>query len=136
MILESFNICQNVAEKNQLDYDLVKSINDSIFKGLNERVRNPESLITCFSPFGNFYCRKKEVRERLKGINSGNSKRKELPGDDEFKESLIRILEMYSKYDEDNLNFKYAKFGKESHDAFILAKKTQRIPFSKKDKHP
>ena len=129
MTEESFLICQKVADDLNIDYDLIKSINDTVFKELSQVVRSPESLIVSLQPLGNFYYRDKKTSEKLRNNLHFNN-----PDNEEFTNNLSNIMNMYISYKEDKLKFKYEKFGKESHEAYLLDKKQKKLPTTKKDK--
>lgn len=129
MTEESFLICQKVADDLKIDYDLIKSINDIVFKELSQVVRNPKSLIVSLQPLGNFYYRDKKTSEKLRNNLHFNN-----PDSEEFTNDLSNIMNMYISYKEDKLKFKYEKFGKESHEAYLLDKKQKKLSTPKKDK--
>ena len=128
MTEESFLICQKVAEDLNVEYDLIKSVNDVIFKELSQVIRKPKSLILSAQPLGNFYYRDKKTVVKLVKAKDND------PDNEEFNQSLADILEMYKVYREDKLNFKYEKFGKENHEAYLLDKKQKKLSAAKKDK--
>ena len=129
MKLESFNICQQVADKHSLPYDLLKSINDIFFKTLKDTIRNPTEgkLIINAHPLGTFYYRRKKTMDKI------TFREDEI--DEEYKNNLYTILTNYEQFDKDKLKFKYEKFGKESHDAYLMAKKEKNFSKSQKT-HP
>lgn len=122
MQLESFNICQQASEKTGLDYELLKSVNDVFFSSLASIVRNPPSLIVKIPVFGHFYYRERKSIQRLEGGNY----------EEEFGQHLERVVEWYKEFHENKIGHKYEKFGKESHDAYRLAKAQERISLGKK----
>ena len=128
MIEESFLICQKLSDEINVEYDLIKSINDVVFKELYQAIRKPKSLILSVKPLGSFYYRDKKTLTKLVNAKQND------PDNDEFNQSLADILEMYKLYREDKLNFKYEKFGKESHEAYLLDKEQKKLPTTKEDK--
>lgn len=128
MIEESFLICQKVSDELNIEYDLIKSINDIVFKELYQAIRKPKSLILSVQPLGSFYYRDKKTLTKLVNAKQND------PDNDEFNQSLANILEMYKVYREDKLNFKYEKFGKESHEAYLLDKEQKKLLTTKEDK--
>lgn len=128
MIEESFLICQKLSDEINVEYDLIKSINDVVFKELYQAIRKPKSLILSVKPLGSFYYRDKKTLTKLVNAKQND------PDNDEFNQSLADILEMYKVYREDKLNFKYEKFGKESHEAYLLDKEQKKLPTTKEDK--
>jgi hypothetical protein len=64
MIIESFVVCQDVAQKNNIDYDLLKSVNDIIFKDIVQWTRNPTTLRLDLSKFGTWYFKKAKTEEK------------------------------------------------------------------------
>lgn len=133
MKLESFNICQQVSEKNNIEYDLVKSINDIFFKSLNETVRKANNLIIDADVLGNFYYRQKKTADKLDSLKRGFFK-KDFNDTTELEASLERILLYYKDYNNDKLNFKYEQFGEENHKAYLMGKESKSLFPSKKNK--
>lgn len=124
MIVKSFNICEDYASSQNLEYDFVKSINDILFKSVRDKIKSPDSLILRVGKLGNFFYKKTKVKFKL-----SNEK-----NDDELIEDYKTILNMYEEYLTDKLNFKYEKFGKQGHDAFILAKEQKKLSRAKEIK--
>jgi len=127
MIIEGKEICRRVSVKEDVPQETVESINSIIFKTLSDKMRDPTHLIMSLAPLGNFYYREKKSRMRLESL-------KDYPGSEEFGYNIQRILDMYKIYSQNKLNFKYEKFGKESHDAYILAKEQKKLLRSQKIK--
>lgn len=128
MKLEAFNICKQLSERENLDYDMIKSINDSIFKSLNVTLRKSPNLIASVDDLGIFYYRKKKTLDKLRFLKEDEI------GYEEFKESLERIVEHYKQFDKDKLEFKYEQFGKEAHEAYLLDKKQKGLFRAKENK--
>ena len=126
MTEESFLICQKVADDLKVEYDLIKSINDIVFKEVSKITRTPDTLIVSLQPLGNFYYRDKKTSEKLRSVTHFNN-----PDSEEYKTHLTNITEMYKLYKEDKLKFKYEKFGKESHEAYLLAKEQKKFSSTK-----
>lgn len=129
MTEESFLICQKVADDLNVEYDLIKSINDVIFKEVSKAVREPDSLIVGLQPLGNFYYRDKKTLEKLRNNLYFNH-----PDKEQYTKHLSHIMDMYEVYKKDKLEFKYEKFGKESHEAYLLAKKQKKLSGTKEVK--
>lgn len=125
MIEESFLVCQKLSDELNVEYDLIKSINDIIFKELSQVIRKPESLILSVQPLGNFYYRDKKTLVKLVKAKDND------PDNEEFNKSLVDVLDMYIEYREDKLNFKYEKFGKENHEAYLLDKEQKKLSATK-----
>ena len=125
MKLESFNICQNYAEKNNLNYEFVKSINDVLFKEIRNKIRTPNSLILKVGKLGDFFYKRTKVKTKV-DFDKGK--------DDELLIHYHKVLTMYEEYMADRLKFKYEKFGKETHDAFLLDKEQKRVQRAKENK--
>ena len=137
MIIESFVLCNNAASKNNIEYDLLKSINDIVFKEVVEWTRNPTSLRIKLNKFGVWYFKKakmllkKDVMHRVlrNGANEQN------------KNNILKrlknfdfILSEYDKYQEDKYKVKCSKYGKENYEAYCLAKKQEKFQKAKKNK--
>lgn len=99
------------------DTEKMKSINDIVFSELKLKMEQAPNLIIELAPLGKFYYRKFKVQNIYNHPDV-------YP---ETKEICSRILDMYEKYNYDKLQVKYERFGKENHEAFILAKKQGKI---------
>lgn len=65
MQTESKHIYQNVAQKENIPLELVKSIGDAVFRSLSELQRNPPNLILNVKGLGRRFVRKSKVEETL-----------------------------------------------------------------------
>lgn len=101
--------------------DMIKSIGITLFKVLKQKIVNPEALIMDMGQLGNFYFRK--------GVTKPRS---EYTMDDEIQSTAKKILDLYDEFDKDKYEFKCEKFGKESHDSYIVAKKQKKVQRFKK----
>lgn len=119
----SKDICKQVSEKYGYDLDMVKSVSETLFKILEDKVRNPTHLIINCSPLGSFFFRHTKSRNLV-----GKGKYPEII----FEDNLKKILELYKVYDKDKLDFKIERFGEESHKAYLLGKEQKKLQNKKK----
>lgn len=136
MIIEGFVICNNAASKNNIEYDLLKSINDIVFKDIVDWTRKPSSLRLELKDFGVWYWKKtKTINKRddlLKALGKHNEQ-----VDEKIRNRLNNfdfILSEYEKYLKDKYEIKCMKYGKENYEAYCLAKKQEKIRKAKENK--
>ena len=137
MITEGFVICSQAATKNNVDYDLLKSINDIVFKDVVEWTRHPTSLRLNLSKFGVWYFKKTKTiakRHNLKkvledGTHKGNSQNLI-----DRIENYNFILSEYEKFNEDKYKIKCLKYGKENYEAYCMDKKQEKLQKVQKNK--
>ncbi len=137
MIIEGFVICANAASKNGVEYDLLKSINDTIFKDVVDWTRHPSSLRLELKDFGVWYWKKSKTYDKKMYFE------RLLKQDiiDEYRQSLTNrmanfdfILSEYEKYQKDKYEVKCLKYGKENYEAYCLAKKQEKIQKAQENK--
>lgn len=137
MITEGFVICQEAAQKNNVEYDLLKSINDIVFKEVVDWTRNPTSLRLELNKFGVWYFKKAKTLSKKDTLNKV-LKDGATAGDDENIINRIKnyefILSEYEKYTKDKYDIKCLKYGRENYEAYSLAKKQEKLQKAKKDK--
>lgn len=137
MIIEGFVVCNDLSNREKIEYDLLKSINDTVFKEIVDWTRNPTSLRIDLSKFGVWYFKKSKTELKkdmfLRVLRAGTNKLNE--------ENILKrlknidfILSEYKKYNEDKYLIKCLKYGKENYEAYCLAKKQEKIQKTKKDK--
>lgn len=137
MILEGFVICVDAATKNKVEYDLLKSINDTVFKEVVSWSRNPDSLRLELKKLGTWYFKKAKTINKLDFVNRvlRNGVR---PEDEEKYLNKIKnyrfILSEYDKYTQERQEIKHIKYGKENYEAFCLDKKQKKLQKTKEDK--
>lgn len=112
MRLNSNDICSEFPDPEKM-----KSINDVLFSEIKEMIQDVPNLIIDLPPLGKWYYRKAKTKNYL------NSPRVF----DETREFANKVLNLYKEYDEDKLQVQYEKFGKEAHEAYLLAKKQGKI---------
>lgn len=141
MIIEGFVICTEAASKNNVEYDLLKSINDVIFKDIVEWTRHPTSLRCELSKFGVWYFKKQKTMKRREAFDRTLDRvlERNIPKEGEIIllsriENLNFILREYEKYNRDKYEIKCLKYGKENYDAYCLAKRQEKIQKAEKDK--
>lgn len=137
MITEGFVICQEAAQKNNVEYDLLKSINDIVFKEVVDWTRNPSSLRLELNKFGVWYFKKAKTIDKINILNRV-LKDGVIAGDGENILSRVKnyefILSEYEKYTKDKYDIKCLKYGRENYEAYSLAKKQEKLQKAKKDK--
>ena len=116
----SKSICKKVAEDNDLDYDMVKSINDQLFQGLYKKSREGKFLNLKIPGFGIFRVRGKRSFKYEKLIE-------EYEYPESYKKFIRNILNLYEQFRQYRYDKKVAIFGQESHDAYLLAKKEKAV---------
>lgn len=117
-------ISKQVHEKHPIySLEFINTLNDYIFEKLKEKMSKAESLIYFLPPLGSFRFRLKETKSFVsKQINKVEKYR-----DAEMLEMANRIIDNYDTYREGKLNAKYERFGKETHEAYLLAKKEENL---------
>jgi hypothetical protein len=137
MIIESFVICQDAAQKNNVDYDLLKSINDAVFKDVVQWTKNPTALRLDLSKFGVWYFKKTKTKYKKEMLNKVLIDGSRV-GDEENIINRLKnfdfILSEYEKYSKDRYEIKCLKYGKENYEAFSLAKKQKKLQEAKENK--
>lgn len=137
MIIEGFVICQEAASKNNVEYDLLKSINDVVFKEVVDWTRNPTSLRLDLSKFGVWYFKKAKTQTKRNTLINV-LKNGAYEGEEEsIRERLLNldfILSEYEKYNKDKFEIKCMKYGRENYEAYSLAKKQEKLQKAQKDK--
>lgn len=128
MISDSATICKKIAEKENMDYQLIKDINDFVFSTVKEKMISGSKLITSLKGFGSWYYRKAKSIEKLSTFVALTEKELEL------EQRLKNIIEQYKVFNNDKLQKKHEKYGKENYEAYVLALKQKQIQESKKDK--
>lgn len=137
MITEGFVICTDAASKNKVEYDLLKSVNDIVFKEMVDWTRNPTTLRAEISKFGVWYFKKaksEKKRHSLKTIILNGAYREDEENILKRVNNLDFILTEYEKYNKDKYEVKCLKYGKEDYEAYCLAKRQEKIQKTKKDK--
>lgn len=136
MILESFVICSEVSSKNKIDYDLLKSINDIVFKDIVEWTKSPTSLRLDLKNFGVWYYKKHKTKlkkDTLKRVINNSYDEKDRMRMEKRIENFDFILSEYDKYSADKYKIKCEKYGKENYESFVLAKKQEKLQKAKED---
>ena len=137
MITEGFVICTETALENNIEYDLLKSVNDIVFKEIVEWTRKPSSLRIELSKFGVWYFKKAKSEDKRCVLS-------DLLLNDEIREGKENVINRlknldfisseYEKYSRDKYDIKCLKYGKENYEAYCLAKKQEKLSKTKKDK--
>ena len=139
MIVDHKSICKEVSNENNIDINLLLSINNIIFKEISDWSKTPSTLKIYLKHFGNWYFKKqktilkKETYDRvLKNdktlLDINRVKIEEKVKNYEF------IISEYQKYLNDKYEIKYKKYGKEAYEAYCLDKKQKKIQETKKNK--
>lgn len=103
--------------------EFIHSLNVYIFKKLKDEIKEGNSLIYFLPPLGNFQFRCKEINKFV----AYQSIKEEKYQDEELLKLSEKVLKNYDVYREDKLNAKYERFGKESHEAYLLARKEENL---------
>lgn len=119
MQLTGKEISAMVFEENpEFSLELIREVDKFIFRTLRDKISAADTLVYNLPPLGDFNYRKTQTEKFLNNIN---------PELTIHKEKLQNILNQYKVYSEDKLKLKYDKFGKENHEAYLLAKKEKNI---------
>jgi len=112
-------ICKMISEEHpEFDEKFLLEVDKFIFDTLKQKVNNPTNLIYDLSPLGRWTFRKKITKDKLQDQGVvGN----------EITPKLQSILSFYETYTQDKLEKKYEIFGKESHEAYLLAKEQKKL---------
>lgn len=137
MIIEGFVICVDAASKNNVEYDLLKSINDTVFKEIVDWSRNPTSLRLELKKFGTWYFKKAKTKDKIKHLE--NTLKLDFKRDDEEKvlsriNNYNFIISEYEKYSKDRYEIKCEKYGKENYEAYCLDNKQKKLQKTKENK--
>lgn len=126
MIIEGFNICNRIAAVENKEYDLIKAVNDTIFKKLKEAVLEADKIIIKLPEFGTWYYRKVKLEARIAMMLRDNDYQ-----DNEEKLKFLNKLQViekqYIEYSSERINNKYKKYGKENYEAYSLALKQKKV---------
>lgn len=139
MISDSKSVCKQVSQENNIDLDVLSSINNMVFSEVYDWSKNPTSLKIYIKHFGSLFFKKKKTKEKLDLFENI------LKTDSTLTEHTIEkinnriknynfILSEYDKYTKERYEIKCKKYGKEAYEAFCLAKKQEKIQKSKKNK--
>lgn len=133
MILNGKDICKMVADDNQIDYNLLLSINNTVFLKTKEWTRNPTSLKVYIKGIGSWFYRKTKTKDNLNFLNNlileNTIFRNEKEYQNAIKKSKVMtfILKEYETYIQDRYDKKCEKYGKEAYEAYKMAKKQEKI---------
>lgn len=133
MQLKSKDISKIVAKKLGEREDVVHTIQDCLFKRLSKKIRNPKgALKLTILGLGTFYFRNMKTKNMLEALLS--RKEKVHNYDQKFEEHLKHILSLYEQYKQAQYEKKVEYFGKESHDAYLLAQEQKKLQIAEKNK--
>ena len=116
----SKDICKNVSEETGLDYEMLLTINDQLFRGLSKKSKEGKHLGFEIPGLGTFLVRGKKTypfKERIEKWNYSL----------DYVKFINRIIELYAEYRKWRYDTKVKKYGKETHEAFLLGKKQKEI---------
>jgi len=139
MIVDHKNLCKEVSEENNVDLNLLLSINNIVFTEVYDWTKNPDCLKIYLKHFGSWFFKNKKTNNKLIIYN------RVIKGDptitEENKLKILNkiknynfILSEYEKYTKDRYEVKCKKYGKEAYEAYCMAKKQEKIQKSKKNK--
>lgn len=106
--------------------EFVESVGNFFFKNIADATREVPNLIINAGPLGNFFYRKAKTTVHALKLSDLSTP--------EYTEFIYKILDLYEAYDAAKLKFKYEKFGKESHDAYLLVKDERQRKIFKRNK--
>lgn len=137
MITESVTIVTSTSERTGVEYDLLKSINDIVFKDIVEWSRQPTSLIIKLDKFGSFFFKKAKTERKITSLTNmlkDESKQSQTEVLNNRIKSYNFILEEYKKFKQAKYDIKCEKYGKQNYENYILVKKQEKIQKSKEAK--
>lgn len=141
MIVDYKSLCKEVSKENNLDLDLLISINNTVFNEVFNWTKNPTSLKIYLKHFGSFFFKKRKTVEKIEMYNRVLTGNLHLPLLDVNREKIHNkiknynfILSEYDKYMKERYEIKCEKYGKEAYEAFCLAKKQEKIQKTKENK--
>lgn len=125
MEITSKEILKIVSKRDNIDINLLKSINDSIFKKTKKLIQEAPSLRIYLRHIGTFYYRDKKLDNYVR-FPEGRT--------EEDIAFFNKVKAMYDEYYKDKYEFKIRKFGKESHETYLLDKEQKKLQKAKADK--
>jgi hypothetical protein len=139
MILDIDYIVDETSKDKNINLDILKSIQRTVFKEISDWTKNPTSLKIYLSDVGSWYFKKAKTEDKLelfKKLSTHNYQNYEYNYEriDRKIKNYKFILSEYEKYTQDKLEIKYKKYGKEAYEAYCLDKKQKKIQKSKEDK--
>lgn len=139
MILDHKILCKEVSQEQNIDLNLLLSINNSVFTEVFNWSKNPDFLKIYLKHFGSWFFKKRKTSDKLKIYQRVI----------EFDTTLLDInrekinnkiknyhfiLSEYEKYTKDRYEIKCRKYGKEAYEAYCLAIQEKKIQKTKKNK--
>lgn len=106
--------------------EFAESVGNFFFKRIADATREVPNLIIDANPFGKFFYRKAKTTVHSLKLTDKS--------DPDYVAFIYKILDLYELYDAAKLKFKYEKFGKESHDAYLLGKEERQRRVFKRNK--
>lgn len=94
------DINKKVAEKYDLDEELLNSISSTVFKELSYKLNNPNNLIVYIKGLGKFYSRKKKAEDTINKIKYVLEHPKGFLNLDKMKSNLKSLEFLMDKYKE------------------------------------
>lgn len=132
MIIDYKNICKQVSKENNVDLDILLSINSVVFTEIYDWTKNPDYLKIYVKYLGSWFFKNKKTNNKLIACDNILSKDDMILEEDKLKilnkiKNYNFILSEYKKYIADKYEVKCKKYGKEAYEAYCLAKKQEKI---------
>lgn len=132
MMVDYKFICKNTSIKNNIDLDVLTSINNVVFKEISLWVNKPDYLKIYLKHIGSWFYKKKKTKAKLEKILKALENDLNLTNISKEKllskiENYNFILSEYDKYTQERYEIKCKKYGKEAYEAYCLAKKQEKI---------
>lgn len=117
------HISKQVYDKHpEYSLEAIEELNKFLFQTLRRKIREGSNLIYKMGPLGSFVFRLKQTKLELY-----REKARDRYIDEDIQKTFQGIIDIYDNYKTDKLKSKYERFGKESHEAYLLAKKQKKL---------
>lgn len=139
MIADAKIICRELSKKQDINLNLLLSINSVVFAEIFEWSQDPTYLKVYLKHFGSWFFKKKKTSDKY------NMYKRILDSEeillDTTREKIDKKLKNYTfisgeykKYTKDRYEVKCEKYGKEAYEAYCLAAKQKKIQKTKSNK--
>jgi hypothetical protein len=114
MQIESKDLYKEVAEKNSVNLELIKSIGDTVFLEMNRLIKNPPNLILDLRGLGRRFVRKKKSESVLRNLKldivdpANKRSKEELQSEIEMLEGLLIKYEVFLEKKRKTKELRYA----------------------------
>jgi len=139
MILDHKGLCKEVSKENDIDEELLLSVNNLIYKEIYDWTKQPTHLKIYLKHIGSWYFKKMKTAKKLKMFQDVLAYNTRLYESNRgrvinYINNYTFILSEYDKYLKEKYELKCLKYGKEAYEAYCLAKRQEKIQKSQKNK--